>query len=130
MHAIPEKVPAGRYGYRPGCDSGRTLDPGRGAGRRLIANIGNFHTLAFRLGPSGIEGVFEHHTGLLDLLKLEGLLLALADGSLSHQTVFDDHGHGALVIVRTTRDSRKVKPEVLWGSGHRSTAQFDGKISH
>jgi uncharacterized protein (DUF1786 family) len=24
--------------------------------RVMIANVGNFHTLAFRLGPSGIEG--------------------------------------------------------------------------
>jgi uncharacterized protein (DUF1786 family) len=65
--------------------------------RTLIANVGNFHTLAFRLGPSGIEGVFEHHTGLVDLSKLEKLLRALADGSLTHAEVFGDQGHGALV---------------------------------
>ena len=65
--------------------------------RALIANVGNFHTLAFRLGPRGIEGVFEHHTGLLDLPKLEDLLHKLADGSLKHADVFGDHGHGALV---------------------------------
>jgi uncharacterized protein (DUF1786 family) len=65
--------------------------------RVLIANIGNFHTLAFRLGPSGIEGVFEHHTGLLNLDKLEGLLVALAKGSLTHEDVFRHHGHGALI---------------------------------
>ena len=65
--------------------------------RVLVVNVGNFHTLAFRLGPVGIEGVFEHHTGLIDLLKLERLLVSLADGSLKHETVFDDHGHGALV---------------------------------
>jgi uncharacterized protein (DUF1786 family) len=65
--------------------------------RVMIANVGNFHTLAFRLGPGGIEGVFEHHTGLLDLPALERLLRALADGSLTHADVFDDHGHGALV---------------------------------
>ena len=65
--------------------------------RKLIANVGNFHTLAFRLGPGGIEGVFEHHTGLIDLPKLESLLLMLADGSLKHQDVFGDHGHGALI---------------------------------
>ena len=63
----------------------------------LIANVGNFHTLAFRLGPGGIEGVFEHHTGLLDLPTLEALLRALADGSLTHAEVFGDHGHGALI---------------------------------
>jgi uncharacterized protein (DUF1786 family) len=65
--------------------------------RVLIVNIGNFHTLAFRLGPAGIEGVFEHHTGLVDLPKLEKLLRALADGSLTHAEVFGGHGHGALV---------------------------------
>ncbi|PWH20019.1 MAG: pyruvate formate lyase-activating protein [Anaerolineae bacterium] len=63
----------------------------------LIANVGNFHTLAFRLGEQGIEGLFEHHTGLLDLVKLDSLLVRLADGSLRHADVFDDMGHGALV---------------------------------
>jgi uncharacterized protein (DUF1786 family) len=67
----------------------------------LIANVGNFHTLAFRLGPGGIEGVFEHHTGLLNQNKLEGLLRKLADGKLSRQEVFDDHGHGALIYQPT-----------------------------
>ena len=65
--------------------------------RVMIANVGNFHTLAFRLGSGGVEGVFEHHTGLIDLPRLESLLRALADGSLRHGDVFDDHGHGALV---------------------------------
>jgi uncharacterized protein (DUF1786 family) len=63
----------------------------------MIANVGNFHTLAFRLGPGGIEGVFEHHTGEIDLPRLETLLRRLADGSLTHAEVFDDMGHGALV---------------------------------
>ena len=64
--------------------------------RKLICNVGNFHTLAFRLG-NGIEGVFEHHTGEIDLPKLEKYIRALADGSLKHQDIFDDMGHGALV---------------------------------
>ena len=69
--------------------------------RKIIANIGNFHTLAFRMGLGGIEGVFEHHTGEIDLKKLESLLRALADGSLKHQDVFDDMGHGALMYDLT-----------------------------
>lgn len=64
--------------------------------RKIIVNVGNFHTLAFRLGD-GIEGVFEHHTGEIDLPKLETYIRALADGSLKHQDIFDDMGHGALV---------------------------------
>src|SRR5688572_23051998 len=64
---------------------------------KIICNVGNFHTLAFRLGENGIEGVFEHHTGEIDLAKLESLLSSLADGSLRHEDVFDDMGHGALM---------------------------------
>ena len=82
----------------PAAVLGATFDPQVARRERsLIANVGNFHTLAFRLGLGGIEGVFEHHTGLIDLPKLEQLLRALADGSLVHADVFDDHGHGALV---------------------------------
>ncbi|PKN92007.1 MAG: pyruvate formate lyase-activating protein [Chloroflexi bacterium HGW-Chloroflexi-6] len=72
--------------------------------RKIIVNLGNFHCLAFRLGEgggpgvfAGVEGVFEHHTGEIDRPKLEGYIRALADGSLTHQTIFDDMGHGALV---------------------------------
>jgi uncharacterized protein (DUF1786 family) len=65
--------------------------------RKMIVNLGNFHCLAFRLGEAGVEAVFEHHTGEVDLAKLELLLLRLADGSLTHEDVFDDNGHGALV---------------------------------
>jgi uncharacterized protein (DUF1786 family) len=82
----------------PAAVLGATYDPQVALPRsKLIANVGNFHTLAFRLGADGIEGVFEHHTGLVNLPKLERLLRELADGSLQHREVFDDHGHGALV---------------------------------
>jgi uncharacterized protein (DUF1786 family) len=84
----------------PAAVLGASLDPLVAAReRRLIVNIGNFHTLAFRLGEHGIEGVFEHHTGLVNLPKLESLLRGLADGSLSRSAVFDDHGHGALIYA-------------------------------
>jgi uncharacterized protein (DUF1786 family) len=66
--------------------------------RLLIANVGNFHTLAFRLGPDGIEGVFEHHTGELTRPELETYLQKLASGTLTHQEVFADMGHGACML--------------------------------
>ncbi len=82
----------------PAAVLGATFDPLIAARQRVvIANVGNFHTLAFRLGPGGIEGVFEHHTGLVDLPKLESLLESLANGTLKHADVFGDNGHGALV---------------------------------
>jgi uncharacterized protein (DUF1786 family) len=84
----------------PAAVLGASFDAQVGSKERvLIANVGNFHTLAFRLGPTGIEGVFEHHTGLLNQGSLERLLAALADGSLKHEDVFGDHGHGALIYA-------------------------------
>jgi uncharacterized protein (DUF1786 family) len=84
----------------PAAVLGATFDPQVARLKQtLITNVGNFHTLAFRLGPGGIEGVFEHHTGLIDLPKLEKLIQALADGSLKHADVFGDHGHGALIYA-------------------------------
>ncbi len=88
----------------PAAVLGATLDPVvKSHNRKLIVNVGNFHTLAFRLGEGGIapglgiEGVFEHHTGEIDLTKLESLLRSLASGTLRHEDVFNDMGHGALV---------------------------------
>lgn len=84
----------------PAAVLGATYDPKLEKHERvMVVNVGNFHSLAFRLGPSGIEGVFEHHTGLIDLKKLEALLVALGDGSLTHEDVFGDHGHGALIYA-------------------------------
>jgi uncharacterized protein (DUF1786 family) len=79
-----------------------TLDDPRVKQEReaVLVNIGNFHTLAFHLLDGQITGLFEHHTGLLEQAKLEGLLLKLAAGTLTNEEIFDDSGHGALVLTR------------------------------
>jgi uncharacterized protein (DUF1786 family) len=64
----------------------------------IIANVGNFHTLAFRFSDGAITGVFEHHTGELKPDQLENFLVQLADGTLTHDAVFNSHGHGALMF--------------------------------
>ena len=66
--------------------------------RKLIANVGNFHTLAFHLGDGKVHGVFEHHTGELTQSELESYLLKLAEGRITNEEVFGDMGHGALVF--------------------------------
>jgi uncharacterized protein (DUF1786 family) len=86
----------------PAAVLGATFDPHVAARERMIiSNVGNFHTLAFRLGSAGIEGMFEHHTGMLDADKLESLLLLLADGTIRREDVFNDEGHGALMYDTT-----------------------------
>ena len=91
----------------------------------MIANVGNFHTLAFRLGPTGIEGVFEHHTGLLDQPGLEDLLRSLAAGELTHADVFGDHGHGALIYHP---EPLPLDRRWLRGGGHRSAPGIDARL--
>jgi uncharacterized protein (DUF1786 family) len=88
--------------------------------QKIICNVGNFHTLAFRLGEKGIEGVFEHHTGEIDLPKLESLLRRLADGSLKHEDVFDDMGHGALMYTNEVFDFGKDEFDVVVTGPRRS----------
>jgi len=82
----------------PAAVLGATLDPVvKTRNRVLAANIGNFHSLAFRLNGDQVEGVFEHHTGLIDREKMDGMLRKFAAGTLTHEEIFGDHGHGALI---------------------------------
>jgi uncharacterized protein (DUF1786 family) len=67
----------------------------------LVANVGNFHCLAFHIAGGEIAGCFEHHTGELTLPQLEGLLGRLGDGSITNEEVFGSMGHGALVLRPT-----------------------------
>jgi uncharacterized protein (DUF1786 family) len=63
----------------------------------IVANVGNFHTLAFQLVSGRVGGVFEHHTGLLDTEKMDRLVKELASGVISNDSVYEDSGHGAYV---------------------------------
>ncbi len=87
----------------PAAVMGALLDPFAAQARApVVMNIGNFHTLCFRVrrtndGEHDIEGLFEHHTGLVSREQLEDLIRRLAEGRLTHQEVFKANGHGALV---------------------------------
>jgi uncharacterized protein (DUF1786 family) len=69
-----------------------------GQSAAIVANVGNFHCLAFRLEGGRIAGLFEHHTGELTQPELEAFLEKLIDGTITNQEVFDDKGHGALMF--------------------------------
>jgi uncharacterized protein (DUF1786 family) len=94
----------------PAAVLGALEDPQVGPRRpAIVANVGNFHCLAFRLGEGGIEGVFEHHTGEISLEQLEGFLDQLAEGSLTHAHIFDSNGHGALLF-----EDRPIPPDLRY----------------
>lgn len=98
----------------PAAVLGALLDPHVALREQLVvANVGNFHTLAFRLGRERIEGIFEHHTGLIDQARLDDLIAALAKGTLTHEAVFGDHGHGALLYTRDPMVALRAQNEQL-----------------
>ena len=66
--------------------------------RAIVANVGNFHCLAFRLEEGRITGLFEHHSGELTAAKLRGYVEKLAAGTITNDEVYRDMGHGALML--------------------------------
>jgi uncharacterized protein (DUF1786 family) len=90
----------------PAAVLGALEDPAvSGRAEAIVANVGNFHCLAFHIVGGQIAGCFEHHTGELTLPQLEGLLERLAAGTLTNAEVFSTMGHGAL-ILQDLPDSR------------------------
>ena len=65
---------------------------------KVVANIGNEHTLAFHIHGSTIQGLFEHHTHVLSRESLEEHLLGLVPGDLDDEAVWRSQGHGAIVL--------------------------------
>ena len=67
---------------------------------RLCLNLGNAHTVALLLYQENILGLWEHHTHLLTPASLARLVQKLISGRLTHEEVWEEGGHGALVLGR------------------------------
>jgi len=68
-----------------------------------LVNLGNMHALGFYLQGERILGLFEHHTGLLDGPALESHITRFLQGRLTHEEVFEHHGHGCLMLDTAPR---------------------------
>jgi len=68
------------------------------ASNAVVANVGNFHCLAFHLSDTRVAGLFEHHTGELSPQSLAHYVGRLGRGEITNAEVFSDKGHGALVF--------------------------------
>jgi uncharacterized protein (DUF1786 family) len=91
-----------------------------GAHGPLIANVGNFHCLAFHLVDGQVAGLFEHHTGELTSARLATYVEQLGHGSISNEAVFADKGHGALVF-----DAAAPVPDLVAVTGPRRALLVD-----
>lgn len=103
MRAVADTIPRGPAALvmdtGPAAILGALEDPVVAAAEdALIANLGNFHALAFHLRQGKVLGLFEHHTGELTRAELERYLRQLGEGTISNAEVFADMGHGALVV--------------------------------
>ena len=58
--------------------------------------------------------LFEHHTGELSARRLGQYIQELGQGTISNDEVFDDKGHGALVL-----EPRAPSPDLLATTGPR-----------
>ncbi|MDZ4172149.1 MAG: DUF1786 domain-containing protein [Methanobacteriaceae archaeon] len=69
----------------------------------VVIDIGNGHTLAASIENGKIKGIFEHHTGSITPEKIEIYIKKLADATITHDEIHDDHGHGAWVLEPITK---------------------------
>jgi uncharacterized protein (DUF1786 family) len=86
----------------------------RAARTPVVANIGNFHCLAFHLTNGEVAGLFEHHTGELTPAQLGRLVDRLGGGEITNDEVFNTKGHGALVF-----DADAPPPDLVAVTGPR-----------
>ena len=77
---------------------GATMDPAvKEQERVLVLDVATSHTVGAALVGEEIAGFFEYHTRDITLERLEGLLVDLAEGNLSHSQILEEGGHGAYV---------------------------------
>ena len=95
----------------------------RAASAPIVANVGNFHCLAFHLADGHVAGLFEHHTGELSPGRLAAYVEQLGDGTISNEVVFADMGHGALVF-----DAAAPRPDLLAVTGPRRGLMVDSGL--
>lgn len=77
---------------------GASLDPAVRLCRRiLVLDVATSHTVAAALEDGTMAGFFEYHTVDVTVDRFETLLEALAEGSLSHEAILAEGGHGAYI---------------------------------
>jgi uncharacterized protein (DUF1786 family) len=86
----------------------------RSADHPIVANVGNFHCLAFHLTDGQVAGLFEHHTGELSPEALGTYVSRLGTGEITNEEIFNSKGHGALVL-----DPQADPPDLVAVTGPR-----------
>jgi uncharacterized protein (DUF1786 family) len=121
---VPADLPLLLMDTAPAAVLGAFEDPlVRAARDPLIANVGNFHSLAFHFADQRVAGLFEHHTGELTPPRLAAYVEQLGAGTITNESVFADKGHGALVF-----DQNAPAPDLLAVTGPRRAMLVEGGL--
>lgn len=88
-----------------------------------VVNAGNSHTIAFLVYAGRVHGIMEHHTGLLNGQKLWEQLQFFRQGSLTNEQVFQDNGHGCLILESAA--GLDFKPTFVLGPRRKILQGFD-----
>jgi uncharacterized protein (DUF1786 family) len=121
---VPADLPLLLMDTAPAAVLGAFEDPRvKAATGPLVANVGNFHSLAFHFVDGEVVGLFEHHTGELTSARLADYVEQLSAGSITNEAVFADKGHGALVFDRAA-----PRPDLLAVTGPRRALLVDSGV--
>ncbi len=95
------------------------------AEQQLILNLGNMHTLCFRLRGTEIISLYEHHTGEVTTEQIEDFTERLLTGELRHEEVFSTKGHGVYYAENSGLEA--VRERSAWdGRGKRPIIAVTG----
>ena len=76
----------------------------------LAINFGNSHTMMAFVDGESVDGVFEHHTSMLDAARMESYVRRFAAADLENAEVFAGGGHGT---IKTSRPVDLAQVEIL-----------------
>lgn len=63
----------------------------------ICIDAGNGHTTVGAIENESLIGIFEHHTHLLNVKKMDRFLKKFIRGELTHEEIFNDEGHGCYI---------------------------------
>lgn len=105
---------------------GASLDPSARLKEKVIVlDIATSHTVGAALTSGKIFGFFEYHTRDISLERLESLLVDLTEGSLDHEKILEEGGHGA--YIRNRFGFKSV--EIIVATGPKRSLINNSKLS-
>ena len=67
--------------------------------KKVVAmDVGNSHTMVTVIHDNEIKAIMEHHTHMLSTEQLVNEIIALSNGKLNNETVFNEGGHGVVYL--------------------------------